>query len=199
MTDHRIPFGDAKRAREAFEADDPRDLFCRAATELVPLALQREIRLNVAEALAVLLQTWNRPYYRYRKFDDAHFVSIERPLSHHQPTIDRYRKRAIDELGYRDGEPIQKLFQAFEEVLGPGGAAKALHLLAPRLFPLWDRAIAKAYGLPLGKSPTNGKRYRRFVLICRTQCRELQLEDPGCRNPLKLIDEYIFAGIQCAG
>jgi hypothetical protein len=192
MTDHRIPLGEAKKAREAFEANDPRDLFYRAATELVRLALQREIRLNVTEALAVLLQTWNRPYYRYRKFDDAHFVSIERLVSRHQTTIEEYRKRAIDGLDCRDEEPIENLFQAFEEVLGPVGAAKALHLLAPKLFPLWDRAIAQAYGLALGRGATNGKRYWRFILICQAQCRELQLEDPGCRNPLKLIDEYNF-------
>lgn len=35
---------------------------------------------------------------------------------------------------------ICDLFRDFEQ-LGPVGAAKALHLLAPNVFPLWDRAV----------------------------------------------------------
>lgn len=82
---------DIEAARQAFEANEPRDLFYRAATELVSLALEGRTSLSVAEALAVLLQTWNKMFYQ---------------------------------------------FKAFEEILGPVGAAKCLHLLAPRFFPL---------------------------------------------------------------
>jgi len=42
------------------------DLFYRAATELVSLALEGKTSLSVAEALAVLLQTWNKIFYQYR-------------------------------------------------------------------------------------------------------------------------------------
>lgn len=192
MTDHRITPGDVKKAREAFEANEPRDLFYRAATELVDLALRGATSLTVAEALAVLLQTWNKAYYQYRKFDNAHFASIERLLSKHQATLARYRNQAIDDLDRRERTTIANLFQAFEDVLGPVGAAKALHLLAPRLFPLWDRAIAEAYDLALGEAGSNGERYWRFVLISQRQCRELKREDPGCQNPLKSIDEYNY-------
>ena len=45
---------DLKVARQAFEANEPRDLFYRAATELVELALDGKITLTVAEALRVL-------------------------------------------------------------------------------------------------------------------------------------------------
>lgn len=192
VPEHRITLGDVKRARDVFEANEPRDLFYRAARELVDLALRRATSLSVAEALAVLLQTWNKAYYQYRKFDAAHFASIERLLSEHQATLARYRNQAIDDLDNREMATIMNLFHAFEDVLGPVGAAKALHLLAPRLFPLWDRAIAEAYDLALGKAGTNGKRYWRFVLISQRQARELKGEDPDCQNPLKSIDEYNY-------
>jgi len=87
---------------------------------------------------------------------------------------------------------ISTLFQGFERVLGPVGAAKALHLLAPGLFPLWDRAIADAYCLTLGQAGSNGDRYWRFMLIAKQQCLELSWQEPGCKNPLKSIDEYNY-------
>jgi hypothetical protein len=193
MTDHGITTSDVKKAHKAFQTNEPRDLFYRAATVLVDLALRRPTSLTVAEALAVLLQTWNKAYYQYhRKFDNAHFAKIERLLSKNQRGLARYRKMAIDRLHNREGPDVAKLFHAFESVLGPVGAAKALHLLAPRLFPIWDRTIAKAYGLALRKAGSNGDRYWQFVLKSKEQCIELKRDDRGRKDPLKAIDEYNY-------
>ena len=43
-----------EEARARFEAYEPRDLFYRAATELVALALEGKTKLSVGESLAVL-------------------------------------------------------------------------------------------------------------------------------------------------
>ncbi len=72
------------------------------------------------------------------------------------------------------------------------GAAKALHLLAPRFFPLWDRAIAKAYGLPLGERGKNAARYHRFMAIAKRQCEDLGGERAVGQNLLKALDEYNY-------
>jgi hypothetical protein len=192
MSSDRITPADVKAARDSFETNEPRDLFYRVATELVDLALRGATSLTVAEALAVLLQTWNKTYYQYRKFDNAHFASIAQLLVTHQGRLAGYRKRTIDNLDRTDRTIVSTLFQAFERVLGLVGAAKALHLLAPGLFPLWDRAIADAYGLALGGAGSNGDRYWRFMLIAKQQCLELSRQDSGCKNPLKSIDEYNY-------
>src|ERR1700730_12560435 len=139
MSGHKISANALKKARKAFEANEPRNLFYRAATELVDLALRGATSLTVAEALAVLLQTWNKAYYQYRKFDNVHFADIENLLADNKLVIASYRPRTIDQLDDADGTTIENLFQSFERVLGPVGAAKALHLLAPNFFPLWDR------------------------------------------------------------
>jgi hypothetical protein len=76
-------------------------------------------------------------------------------------------------------------------VLRPVGAAKALHLLAPRFFPIWDRTIAGQYGFRLAKAGLNGRRYWRFIHIARDQCRQLQ-EAGYTENPLKAVDEYNY-------
>ena len=192
MTGHKISANDLKKAREAFEANEPRNLFYRAATELVDLALRGATSLTVAEALAVLLQTWNKAYYQYRKFDNAHFANMENLLCENELALASYRTSTIDELDDTDRTTIESLFQSFERVLGPVGAAKALHLLALGFFPLWDRAIAGAYNLALGRAGSNGDRYWQFLLISKRQCFDLRRDNPECRDPLKSIDEYNY-------
>jgi len=183
---------DIEAARQAFEAHEPRDLFYRAATELVALALDGRTSLSVAEALAVLLQTWNKMFYRYRRFDSQHFADLERLIRDHHSMLITFRQRSIQSLKQEDESEVVHVFKAFEEVLGPVGAAKCLHLLAPRFFPLWDRAIADAYSLSLRPRGRNAERYWRFMGIVKKQVQSLGGEQAIGRNPLKAIDEYNY-------
>lgn len=86
------------------------------------------------------------------------------------------------------------MFKEFEAVLGPVGTAKCLHILAPAFFPLWDRAIARSYGLALGVSSTgkNARRYFDFMGCAKKQIESLGGEKAIGRNPLKAIDEYNY-------
>jgi hypothetical protein len=192
VTKFIITPADIKKARKAYELNEPRNLFYRAATELVELALQSATSLTVSEALAVLLQTWNKAYYQYHKFDNAHFSNIEELLLRHHDILIEYRDRTIENLSSLEKTAVTELFQSFEVVLGPVGAAKALHLLAPGFFPLWDRAIAERYDLTIGKAGSNGDRYWRFMFIAQYQCRELKRKDPSYGNLLKSIDEHNY-------
>lgn len=148
--------------------------------------------MSVAEALAVLLQTWNKMFYQYRRFDHQHFTDIERLISDHYPLLITFRQRSIESFGQEDESKVKQVFKAFEEILGPVGAAKCLHLLAPHFFPLWDRAIAEAYDLPLGERGRNADRYCRFMGIVQEQIQSLGGEQTIGRNPLKAIDEYNY-------
>jgi hypothetical protein len=91
----------------------------------------------------------------------------------------------------KDDPILVPLFEEFEVVLGPVGAAKTLHLIAPNFFPLWDRKIATAYGHSLGPQGRNGAKYVRFMHKTKAQCKECG-GLVGRRNPLKAIDEYNF-------
>lgn len=183
---------DLKDAREEFEENEPRDLFYRAATELVSRAFRGDSSLSIAEALAVLLQTWNQSFYRYRPFDSQHFSDIERLIRRHRQTLTAFKRRSIRSLRDKDENKVNDLFRDFEIILGPVGASKSLHLLVPRFFPLWDRAIAKAYGLALQKRGKNAKRYYLFMKITKEQCKYIGKEKLGKRNPLKALDEYNY-------
>lgn len=163
---YKISPADLERGHAAFKKNEPRDLFYRAATALVSLALVETATMSafcVAEALAVLLQTWNASYYRFKAKTldrEKHFKDIEGLLSKNWSIPPKCRNTTIDNLhGVVDHIQLCKLFNEFETVLGPVGAAKALHLLAPKLFPLWDRKIAKAYKCHLAGVGSNGDRY----------------------------------------
>jgi hypothetical protein len=192
MADHQITLADLNAAHEAFEEVEPRGLFYKAASELVDLALQGRSSLKVAEALAVLLQTWNKNFYRFQEdFDARHFDEIEGLLRRYKEPLKAYRNQKIEELDDRAKPDVVSMFEEFEAVLGPVGSAKALHLLAPEMFPLWDQVIAIKCGVRLGKRGKNGDRYWQFMERARRQC--LQLRKEGATGSLlKRIDEYNY-------
>jgi len=179
-------------ARRAFDASDPRRLFYRAAAELVDLALRRKTRLTTGEGLAVLLKTWNKRHYRFKRFDERHFFDIEQLIIKHCQPLSLLRRRAISTFSDADRSTVQTLFADFERVLGPVGAAKSLHLLAPHFLPLWDRKIARAYSVALGTRGSNAERYCRFMAIAQEQCGGLRPRRRTDWNPLKAIDEYNY-------
>jgi hypothetical protein len=192
MGQKQLTMADVRAAQTVYETLDPRGVIYRAATVLVEMALQSRIDLTVAEALAVLLQTWNKQFYRFKhkgKLTEQHFCDIEKLLKRHKRPLLEYRRRSIEELNEHDHAEIVCLFQEFEDPLGPVGTAKALHLLAPDFFPIWDVAIAKLYKLPLGRSGTNGERYWRFMLITKRHFCDLR-SGRDTENLLKAIDEY---------
>ena len=86
------------------------------------------------------------------------------------------------------------VFRDFAAVLGAVGVAKALHVLAPTFFPLWDNKIANEYGIRLeyvGKVE-NGfwwGRYMDFMEIRRMQVAAL---GSTVSSPLKALDEWDY-------
>ena len=184
---------DIARAREVFERREPRDLFYRAATALVDLALSGKVELRPAEAIAVLLRTWNASYYRFHPgLGLEHFSRLEELIGTRNMSILRFRERLISSLAAADEPEVRALFDQFEDVLGPVGAAKALHLLAPRFFPLWDRRIAAAYGLALGPAGKNASKYWRLAQISREQSETLTASGIEPERVLKALDEYNY-------
>jgi hypothetical protein len=163
------------------------------ASELIDLALAGKTRITVAEALAVLLQTWNAQYYLYwQDFTEEHFHDIERLLDGHLHEALAFRGRNIDSTRETELEAVESLFNLFEKVLGPVGAAKSLHLLGPKFFPLWDREIAKCYHCNLLKIGNNGPNYMAFFLLVLQQVRSLLPVMGDAPDLLKRIDEYNY-------
>jgi hypothetical protein len=139
-------------AHSTFREKEPRDLFYRAATELVALALERKTKLSVGEALAVLLRTWNMQFYRFHvKGVDlaSHFERLETLYEQNKAMLAPLRVRTISSLKPDEKDGICNLFQNFETLLGGVGAVKALHLLAPKFFRFGIRRLLRHITLDL--------------------------------------------------
>ena len=191
-----------KDAHGWFEENEPRAVFYRAATELVRLALEEKDKapLNLTEALAVLLQTWNQAYYRfhYRGFKKANLEDIEALRDTYETVARYFRPRCLESLSDGDAARVKRVYSELERGrLGTVGAAKCLHLLAPCFFPLWDRAIADGYGFALAKIGGNAENYWLFMRKTQEQCEQLRGQcqaRPGelVPNLLKALDEYNY-------
>lgn len=79
----------------------------------------------------------------------------------------------------------------------PVSVGKALHLLCPDFFPLWDSKIAENYRCKWKDSQRSHNNYMDFIKIASTQVKTLQgrSEVPKTLSGtgiLKLIDEYNY-------
>ena len=191
--DEKLSVDLLRRAHRVFEDEEPRNLFYRAATYLIERALEPSPQVSLAESLAVLLQTWNAQFYRFHgKFTHQRLAALQAVLDRNMGTVKVLRRQRLgaDDV---DAAAIAPLFTESEGQLGQVGAAKALHLLAPRYFPLWDQSIAtRAYRLSLA-SPA-AESYLQLMDIVRSEietCGGWPAFGEG-ENPVKLIDEWHY-------
>jgi len=183
---------------EEFEKHEKRDAMYKVATLLVSRSWGKPS--DMADGLGVLLLTWNQAFYRSGMFD---FNRLEECIAKNFQEIDKFRKRDISSLSSADEEDVKDLFKELLDALqidtgkykgrrSPVGVGKALHLLAPSFFPIWDGRIARAYGCYRGENPME-----RYVLFCRiTKTIAQEVENYVSRTDktvLKLIDEYNYS------
>ena len=183
----------------AFQQHERRDAMYKTATFLVNHFW--DYPADIADSLGVLLLTWNQAFYRYGPFD---FQRLEKVIATKQPVLDSFRSRDILTYSSADDAAIKSLFAEFLSALqicegskkatcSPVAVAKALHLLAPRFFPLWDLKIANAYGCHYSADPAGT--YLRFIVKIRGLARAManvHIEDTS-KTIVKLIDEYNYA------
>lgn len=157
---------------------------------------------EMAEGLGVLLLTWNQAFYRYGRFD---FEKLEKFLKKFAKEINHFRKLTIKKLNKDKEKDIKILFKNLMEALkissgklkgnkSPVATVKALHLLAPKFFPLWDDKIARAYNCKWKNSDEAVLKYLEFChktkevvigLRSHTKNKDSQI--------LKMLDEYNYA------
>lgn len=194
----RISIRDLRTAERAFSKYEGRDSMYRVATFLLKEWWgQHEL---MTDALSVLLLTWNSAFYRGATFRSER---LERCLRKNWREIQRFRRRNILSLRRADRPTIRRVFVAVLIALerrggrartarSPVGTAKALHLLAPRFFPIWDSEIAWQYGCVYSDNPAEA--YFKFCKIMQQLAADLAPRVSKSQKPLlKRIDEYNYA------
>ena len=183
---------------DAFRAHEKRDAIYKVSRFLVDHFWGDPPQM--ADALGVLLLVWNNALYRYGLF---HHIASENALRANMDGLNKFRERDIETFGREDEEPITALFVALLDGLAIAegkskgfrsrvGVAKALHLLAPGFFPLWDDKIATGDRCHYTRDP-NGQ-FLRFMTISKGMAESLRgkVETRGS-TLLKVIDEYNYA------
>jgi hypothetical protein len=193
------------RGIEKFREYEKRDAMYNIASFLVSFFWNKP--LEMSDSLGVLLLTWNQAFYRYGSFDfDKLQMVIEKNLS----KLNEFRERNIETFSLNDEVDIKKLFNDFLDALrnskgeSPVAVAKALHLLAPNFFPLWDKRIAKAYECHYSRKNA-AEKYIKFMKIMKQFVKEIETYKVNLnkfininnysyhKTYLKLIDEYNYS------
>ncbi len=143
----------------------------------------------VATAIGTLLKSWNNNYYRFHPDKKARLeADLEQLVTEHFSMFLGVRDRSITSITGADRAFVLRLFAEFEATLRPVGTAKALNLIAPSFFPLWDDSISFHYGVVL-----SGSGYLLFMLISKYQVQGLDGALPEGLAPLKAIDEFNYS------
>ncbi len=181
-----------------FEKHEKRDAMYKVATFLVSHFWGNPSKM--ADGLGVLLLTWNQAFYRFGVFD---FDKLEECIKINLKMIEGFRNRDISSLSKKDENNINILFNEFLDALqidigkkrgtkSPVSVAKALHLLAPQFFPLWDDKIARAYNCYYNKNPV--EKYILFSQITKGIADEVKdYVSNSDKSLIKLIDEYNYS------
>jgi hypothetical protein len=189
-----------KKGYLAFQKREKRDSMYKMATFLVTHFWGRPAEM--ADSLGVLLLTWNQAFYRYGIFD---FDRLEKCISKNLNLLDKYHESSIVNYSATDDKAIRRLFEQFLQALripegkkrnarSPVAVAKALHLLAPGFFPLWDKKIARAY--QCGYSSNPAEKYLLFLKSSKEMVEKLRSTtdaEATDKTLLKLVDEYNYA------
>ena len=200
--------------------EEKRDSMYRVATFLVDHFWYRSFGMSAG--IGMLLLVWNQAYYRYCNFA-LDFEGLAKFLGDNEKTIKELRHRDISDFSEdADKNLIRKLFNNLLDVLkcekrrSPVAVSKALHLLAPAFFPLWDGDISKAYGCYWYDSNQAWKKYLKFMTKAKNLserivvqymdknslnrepakesiCKEASSNMPFTKSLLKIIDEYNYA------
>jgi len=153
----------------------------------VAAALSHRSSDELATALAKWLQDLNRQYYRFRPKEAATLSERLKPLvAAELESLLGFRQRSLKTVTKSDEGEVLRLFVLFRTECGPVGAGKALHVMAPNCFPLWDNAIADSYGIATETG------YFQFMGIVRQQVLDLPAKIAPSVTALKALDEYNY-------
>jgi len=186
------------RGYKEFQKREHRDAMYKTATFIVSHFWGKPA--DMADGMGILLFTWNQAFYRYGSFD---FDKLEQVIQNNLSNIQTCRNRDISRFQKKDEIIVKKLFDEFLQALqiadgkkkgtkSPVAVAKALHLLGPGFFPLWDDKIARAYSCYYNNNPA--EKYISFSFKMKDIVVQIASQIPtGNKTLLKLVDEYNYA------
>lgn len=183
----------------AFETNEPRaGIYLEAVRQVSD---NWGVATEMAAGVKRLLDVWHHAFYRFGNFE---LPLLRSCIERNTKALGMFRNRSISTLARTDHNEVDKVFEEFLDALRGGrrrtpvGVAKALHVLAPEFFPLWDTDIALAYGSWWVYSEFGFLEYLPFCWKMKRLAEHVTVS--GCvrdltpeRSVLKVVDEYNYS------
>jgi hypothetical protein len=180
---------DVLAKRSIYAAEEPRDLAYRVARFLIDHDRSDRSDFSAGDGVALLLMSWNDAFFRFRPGPVRTLAAdLDRLILRHQDQLEELKVRSI--VSYVEAverAALETLYRQFLALLWPVGTAKAMHVLAPGFFPIWDTAIARAFRLPLSPPELSVNSYFGLMRIAQRFAARSGLPDP-----LKALGEWAY-------
>lgn len=152
---------------------------------------------KTVKGVLLLLFTWN---FAARETKKLNFNNIGSLIRNNKEDLTFLEQFAIESVSDDAWGVIERVFSGFMKLLGQTGASKALSLLNPHLFVMWDTAIRRRLNKELIPGIGNGESPEYYVTFLRGIKRILkQYHIPNklshCFIVAKKIDEYHYVRI----
>jgi len=149
---------------------EPRYFCYEVATDLINIARSNcgseswYKNKNTIKGILLLLFTWNLATPKTKKLN---FENVGEILQKCESELKELEKYTIENIDEKVEEKIKIIFCEFKKVMGQTGASKALSLLNPRLFVMWDTEIRKRLRKELIPGIENGEKPQHYILFLR--------------------------------
>jgi len=176
---------------------EPRYFCYEMALELYKEGTQKNDEEMKIKSILLLLYTWNFAAKETKKLT---FEVIRELLISNKDNLQRLEGISIENIPDNLWDIVKTVFENFKAKLGQTGASKALSLINPNLFVMWDTKIRKRLGKELIKGIDNGENAEHYIIFLKG-IKEI-IEKNKIRDKLpngvilaKKIDEYNYVKI----
>ncbi len=173
-------------------SEDPGDIRYLDVTDVIRTAA------GDSQIIARVALPFLKRWVRRVGFDEAQLLQAYRNVP-----LDLHKWKLLEIPLWQSKEEIVHVFSQLAEIVKYTGASKALHILNPDFFMMWDEKIRHGYGCY-----KNGEGYFNFLLRSQVEISKIvetyskehgsgpispKIYQGRLRSELKLLDEYNFA------
>ncbi len=185
---------------DEFQQEESRYFCYEIARELISKAKHNNDwyeDINTTKGVLLLLFTWN---FAARKTKKINFNNTRQLIKDNKNALKILEKYSIENVNEEAWHLIKNVFEKFKIVFGQTGASKALSLLNPKLFVMWDTKIRKYLNKEIIPGIDNGGKTEHYIIFLKGIQKiisDYKLKEKLPPNSIvaKKIDEYNYIKI----
>jgi hypothetical protein len=153
---------------------------------------------DTIRGILLLLFTWN---FAARETKALTYDNLRQVLTKAEEPLKRLDGVKIEnDISSTQWEDILNVFSCFKKLMGQTGASKALSLMNPDLFVMWDTKIRKRLNKCLIPNISNGEKDEHYIIFLKGIKILIDRYDLASRIPpgsslAKKIDEFNYANL----